>query len=44
MRLKAEDSARLNKLADFYGVNASSLIRMVLKQEERKVASRKVVR
>lgn len=34
MRLSNEEGARLDKIADHYGINAAELIRMLLKREE----------
>jgi predicted DNA binding CopG/RHH family protein len=39
MRLSEEESTRLDKLAAHYGLNAAGLIRMLLKKEERGLAS-----
>lgn len=38
IRLSAEEWARLDSLTEFHGVTAAGLIRMLLKQEERRVA------
>lgn len=37
MRLSDDEGARLDKLADHYGINAAELIRMLLKREEKTV-------
>jgi hypothetical protein len=37
MRLSAEESARLDALAEHYGLNAAGLIRMLLKKEQREL-------
>ena len=37
MRLSDEEGARLDKIADHYGINAAELIRMLLKREEKAV-------
>lgn len=35
MRLSDDEGARLDKIADHYGINAAELIRMLLKREEK---------
>ncbi len=37
MRLSEEEGARLDRLAEHYGINAAELIRMLLKREEKTV-------
>jgi uridine phosphorylase len=39
MRLSDDEGARLDKLSEHYGINAAELIRMLLKREEKAIAT-----
>lgn len=39
MRLSEEESARLDRVAAHYGLNAANLIRMLLTEKDREIAA-----